>query len=354
MCQYSSVEGFANDWHFVHLGSRAIGGAALVMTEATAVLPGGRISPEDLGLWKDEQIEILALIFRFIETQGAVPGMQLAHAGRKASMAARHGKPRNMWSRRKTAGGRSLRQVRYRFRRTILFQRNLDHSGIERVVRAFADASRRALEAGPKVIEIHAAHGYLLQSFPSPLSNQGTDEYGGSFDNRTRALREVVAAVRTVWPERFPLLVRLSATDWVEGGWDLEQSVMLAPQLQKLDVDLIDCSSGGAVPEAKIPVEPSYQVPFAERIRREAGIRTAAVGMITTSKQADQITRTGQADMVLFARELLREPYWPHRAALALNQNLSVAVQYRRAFPSAQRSAGRVSARGSRASSRDV
>ena len=335
MCQYSSVDGFANDWHFVHLGSRAVGGAALVMTEATAVLPEGRISPEDLGLWKDEQIEMLARIFRFIETQGAVPGMQLAHAGRKASTAAPWKTGEHVVA-EKDGGWRPIfAPSPLPFSPDDIVPTELDHAGIERVVRAFADASRRALEAGAKVIEIHAAHGYLLHSFLSPLSNQRTDEYGGSFDNRTRALREVVAAVRTVWPERFPLLVRLSVTDWVEGGWDLEQSVMLAPQLQKLGVDLIDCSSGGAVPGAKIPVGPGYQVPFAERIRHEAGILTAAVGMITTAEQADQIIRTGQADLVFLARELLRDPYWPHRTALALKQNLSVADQYRRAFPSA-------------------
>jgi 2,4-dienoyl-CoA reductase-like NADH-dependent reductase (Old Yellow Enzyme family) len=210
----------------------------------------------------------------------------------------------------------------------------LDHAGIGRVARAFADASRRALEAGAKVIEIHAAHGYLLHSFLSPLSNQRTDEYGGSFDNRTRALREVVAAIRSVWPERLPLLVRLSVTDWVEGGWDLEQSVRLAPQLQKLGVDLVDCSSGGAVPGAKIPVGPGYQVPFAERIRHDAGIMTAAVGMITTPEQADQIILTGQADLVFLAREFLRDPYFALHAAIRLEQPLSVADQYGRAFPS--------------------
>jgi 2,4-dienoyl-CoA reductase-like NADH-dependent reductase (Old Yellow Enzyme family) len=334
MCQYSSVDGFANDWHLVHLGSRAVGGAALVMTEATAVLPEGRISPEDLGLWKDEQIEMLARIFRFIETQGAVPGLQLAHAGRKASTAAPWKTGEHVVA-DKDGGWRPIfAPSPLAFSPGDLVPAELNHAGIERVVHAFADASRRALEAGAKVIEIHAAHGYLLHSFLSPLSNQRTGEYGGSFDNRTRALREVVAAVRTVWPERFPLLVRLSVTDWVEGGWDLEQSVMLAQQLQKLGVDLIDCSSGGAVPGAKIPVGPGYQVPFAERIRHEAGISTAAVGMITTPEQADQIIRTGQADMVFLARELLRDPYWPHRAALALKQDLSVADQYRRAFPS--------------------
>lgn len=335
MCQYSSVDGFANEWHLVHLGSRAVGGAALVLTEATAVLPEGRISPEDLGIWKDEHVEMLTRIFRFIEGQGAVAGMQLAHAGRKASTAApwKTGEPVVA---EKDGGWRPIfAPSPLPFSPDDIVPEELDHGGIKRVVQAFVDAARRALEAGAKVIEIHSAHGYLLHSFLSPLSNQRTDEYGGSFDNRTRALREVVAAVRAVWPERLPLLVRISATDWVEGGWDIEQSVMLARQLQKLGVDLVDCSSGGAVPGAKIPLGPGYQVPFAERIRHEAGILTAAVGMITKPEQADQIIRTGQGDMVFLGRELLRDPYWPHRAALALNQNPSVANQYRRAFPSA-------------------
>lgn len=332
MCQYSSVDGFANDWHLVHLGSRAVGGAALVLTEATAVLAEGRISPEDLGIWKDEHSEMLARIFRFIEAQGAVPGMQLAHAGRKASAAApwKTGEPVVA---EKDGGWRPIfAPSPLPFSPGDIVPEELSHEGIARVVHAFADASLRALEAGAKVIEIHAAHGYLLHSFLSPLSNQRTDEYGGSFENRTRALREVVTAIRAVWPERLPLLVRISATDWVEGGWDIEQSVALARQLKTLGVDLVDCSSGGAVPGATIPVGPGYQVPFAERIRAEAGIATAAVGMITTPEQADQIIRTGQADIVFLAREFLRDPNWPLHAALRLKQDLHVADQYRRAF----------------------
>jgi 2,4-dienoyl-CoA reductase-like NADH-dependent reductase (Old Yellow Enzyme family) len=332
MCQYSSVDGFANDWHFVHLGSRAVGGAALVLTEATAVLAEGRISPEDLGIWKDEHSEMLARIFRFIEAQGAVPGMQLAHAGRKASTAASW-KTGEQVVAEKDGGWRPIfAPSPLPFSPGDIVPEELSHEGIARVVRAFADASLRALEAGAKVIEIHAAHGYLLHSFLSPLSNQRTDEYGGSFENRTRALREVVTAIRAVWPERLPLLVRISATDWVEGGWDIEQSVALARQLKTLGVDLVDCSSGGAVPGATIPVGPGYQVPFAERIRAEAGMATAAVGMITTPEQADQIIRTGQADIVFLAREFLRDPYWPLHAALRLKQDLHVADQYRRAF----------------------
>jgi 2,4-dienoyl-CoA reductase-like NADH-dependent reductase (Old Yellow Enzyme family) len=334
MCQYSSVDGFANDWHLVHLGGRAVGGAALVMTEATAVLPEGRISPEDLGLWKDEQIEMLARIFRFVESQGAVPGMQLAHAGRKASTAAPWKTGEHVVA-EKDGGWRPIfAPSPLPFSPDDIVPVELDHGGIEHVVHAFADASRRALQAGAKVIEIHAAHGYLLHSFLSPLSNRRTDEYGGSFHNRTRVLREVVAAIRAVWPKGFPLFVRISATDWVEGGWDIDQSVTLAQHLKKLGVDLIDCSSGGAVPGAKIPVGPGYQVPFAERIRQEAGILTAAVGMITTAEQADQIIRTGQAELVFLARELLRDPYFPLHAALRLQQKLAVADQYRRAFQS--------------------
>jgi len=334
MCQYSSDDGFANDWHFVHLGSRAVGGAALVFTEATAVLPEGRISPEDLGLWKDEHIEMLARIFRFIEGQGAIAGLQLAHAGRKASTAA----PWKIGEHVVAEGDGGWRPIfapsPLPFSPDDIVPEELDHAGIQRVVQAFADAARRAKEAGAKVIEIHAAHGYLLHSFLSPLSNRRTDEYGGSLENRTRALREVVATIRKVWPQRFPLFVRISATDWVEGGWDIEQSVALAKELKTLGVDLIDCSSGGAVPKAKIPIGPGYQVPFAARIRREASIATSAVGLITTPEQADQIIRTGEADMTFLAREFLRDPNFPLHAALALKQHLTVADQYRRAFTS--------------------
>jgi 2,4-dienoyl-CoA reductase-like NADH-dependent reductase (Old Yellow Enzyme family) len=275
---------------------------------------------------------MLARIFRFIEAQGAVPGMQLAHAGRKASTAAPWKTGKDVVA-EKDGGWRPIfAPSPLPFSPGDIVPEELSHEGIARVVRAFADASLRALEAGAKVIEIHAAHGYLLHSFLSPLSNQRTDEYGGSFENRTRALREVVTAIRAVWPERLPLLVRISATDWVEGEWDIEQSVALARQLKTLGVDLVDCSSGGAVPGATIPVGPGYQVPFAERIRAEAGIATAAVGMITTPEQADQIIRTGQADIVFLAREFLRDPYWPLHAAMRLKQDLHVADQYRRAF----------------------
>jgi 2,4-dienoyl-CoA reductase-like NADH-dependent reductase (Old Yellow Enzyme family) len=330
MCEYSSVDGFANDWHFVHLGSRAVGGAALVMTEATAVLPEGRISPQDLGLWKDDHIPMLSRIFRFIEEHGAAPGMQLAHAGRKASTDV-------PWK-----GGRPLTETEGGWRpiyapSPIPFSsasptpEMLDEKGIARVVQAFADAALRAREAGAKVVEIHSAHGYLLHEFLSPLTNQRNDRYGGSFENRTRALREVVAAVRQVWPSGNPLFVRISATDWVEGGWTIDDSVALAAHIKPLGVDLIDCSSGAIVPDVRIPVGPGFQVPFAERIRKETGVLTAAIGMITTPQQADQTIRTGQADLVFLARELLRDPYWPLRAGDELRQEAPWPKQYLRA-----------------------
>ncbi len=331
MCQYSSEDGFANDWHFIHLGSRAVGGAALIMTEATAVLPEGRISPQDLGLWKDDQIEMLAKIFRFLEQHGSIPALQLAHAGRKASTAP-------PWDGggavTESAGGwRPIyAPTAEAFDTDDIVPKALDLAGIQRVVQAFVATAKRAEAAGAKLIEIHAAHGYLLHEFLSPLTNKRTDEYGGSFENRTRALREVTTAVRNAWPERYPLIVRISASDWVEGGWDIEQSIALARELKPLGVDMIDCSSGGAVPRAKIPIGPGYQVPFAERIRREAGIATAAVGMITDAEQADTIITSGQADMVFMAREFLRQPYWPLHAAAELGLEIPSPVQYGRAF----------------------
>jgi len=330
MCEYSSVDGFANDWHFVHLGSRAVGGAAMVMTEASAVLAEGRISPQDLGIWKDEHIPVLARIFRFIEEQGAVPAMQLAHAGRKASTSA-------PWD---GSGALDEKELGWRpivapsalpFSPASITPEPLDEAGIARVVKAFADAARRARQAGAQIVEIHSAHGYLLHEFLSPLSNKRTDAYGGSFENRTRFLREVVQAIRHAWPASLPLFVRISASDWAPGGWTIEDSVCLAKQLQPLGVDLIDCSSGGAVPGVSIPSAPGYQVPFAEQVRKEAGIPTAAVGMITEPEQADQIVRIGQADLVFLARELLRDPYWPLRAADELNRDGPWPKQYVRA-----------------------
>jgi 2,4-dienoyl-CoA reductase-like NADH-dependent reductase (Old Yellow Enzyme family) len=332
MCQYSSTDGYASDWHFVHLGSRAVGGAGLVLTEATAVLPEGRISPQDLGIWKDDHIEPLARIVRFIHEQGSVAGMQLAHAGRKASTyapSAGHGMiPESEGGWKNVVAPSALR-----FTEGYPMPRALYIDEIRNIVSAFAAAARRACEAGFRVIEIHAAHGYLIHEFLSPLSNQRTDAYGGSFENRTRILREVLAAVRDSWPERAPLFVRISATDWVEGGWDIQQSIELARQLKELGADLIDCSSAGNVPHAKIPVGPGYQTQFAEQIRREASTRTGTVGMITSPLQAEHILVTGQADAVIIAREFLRDPHWPLRAARELGQQTSWPVQYLRAAP---------------------
>ena len=331
MCQYSSIDGYANDWHLVHLGSRAVGGAAVVLTEAAAVTTEGRISPDDLGIYRDGHIEMLSRIFRFIEEHGAVPGMQLAHAGRKASTSSPWKGHRPM---SESEGGWSpiFAPSALHFDAGYQTPQELNGDGIRHVVDSFAAAARRVFEAGGKIVEIHAAHGYLLHEFCSPLSNHRTDNYGGSPENRTRIVREVVQAVRGVWPERYPLFVRISATDWADSGWDIEQSVELARQLKPLSVDLIDCSSGGTLPNPTIPLGPGYQVPFAERIRRESGILTAAVGMITEPEQADQIIRSGKADLIVMAREFLRQPYWPLHAARKLKQKLSVPKQYGRAF----------------------
>lgn len=330
MCQYSSTDGLATDWHLVHLGCRAAGGAGAVLTEAAAVLPEGRISPDDLGIWDDRHIAGLARIFQFIESQGAVPGAQLAHAGRKASTYA----PAKGEGPLPAAAGawQPVAPSALPFADNHPVPLALDDQGLQRVIQGFAEASRRLLVAGGKIAEIHAAHGYLLHEFLSPLSNQRTDGYGGSFENRTRLLREVVVAVRRVWPDHLPLFVRISATDWVEGGWNIDESVELARQLKPLGVDIMDCSSGALVPYAKIPAAPGFQVPFADRIRRETGLSTAAVGMITDPAQADQIIRNGEADLVLLGREFLRKPYWPLHAARILKQEVTAPVQYRRAF----------------------
>ena len=319
MCEYSSADGFANDWHFVHLGSRAVGGAGLVFTEATAVTPEGRISPEDLGIWKDEHVETLARIVHFVHEQGSVAGMQLAHAGRKASTY-------RPWSGDglvpEVEGGWSnvLAPSAVAFTGSYPQPREMTAADIANTVAAFAAAAKRALAAGFRVIEIHAAHGYLVHEFLSPLSNQRTDQYGGSFDNRTRVVRDITTAIRRVWPESLPLFMRISSTDWVEGGWDVEQSIELVRQVKPLGVDLVDCSSGGNVATAKIPIGPGYQTHFADRIRREAAVLTGAVGMITDPTQAQHIVFTGQADAVLIAREFLRDPYFPLRAARELGQ----------------------------------
>src|SRR6266853_2670220 len=330
MCQYSSRDGYANDWHFVHLGSRAVGGAGLVLTEATAVLPEGRISPDDLGVWMDEHIEPLARIARFIHEQGSAAGMQLAHAGRKASTY-RPWAGQGMVSENDGGWNNVVAPSALPFADYYPMPQALSIDGIEKIVSAFAAAARRACEAGFDVIEIHAAHGYLIHEFLSPHSNRRTDAYGGSFENRTRILRETVAAVRGAWPERAPLFVRISATDWIDGGWDIQQSVELARHLKELGADLIDCSSGGNVLHAKVPVGPGYQTQFAEQIRREANILTGAVGMITSPIQSEHVIVSGQADAVIIARELLRDPYWPLRAARELEQPTSWPVQYLRA-----------------------
>jgi 2,4-dienoyl-CoA reductase-like NADH-dependent reductase (Old Yellow Enzyme family) len=332
MCQYSSTDGFANDWHLVHLGSRAVGGAAIVFTEAAAVLPEGRISPQDLGIWKEEQIEPLARITRFVRKQGAVPGMQLAHAGRKGSTY-------RPWEKLHGAipesegGWKPVAPSAVAFSDNYPMPSALDERGIGAAVASFAGAARRALDAGFQVIEIHAAHGYLIHEFLSPLSNQRTDHYGGSLENRTRFLREVVSAVRLVWPERLPLFLRISASDWVEGGWDIDQSVELARQVGPLGVDLIDCSSGGNVSSAKIPVRPGYQVPFAQAIRQKTGILTGAVGLITSREQAETILQDGQADLILMAREFLRHPYLPLQAGREAGELVPWPAQYQRAAP---------------------
>lgn len=329
MCEYSSDDGFANDWHLVHLGSRAVGGAGLVLTEAAAVSPEGRISIHDLGIWKKEHIPMLQRITRFIAAQGAVPGIQLAHAGRKASTL-------RPWEGSGTlpadkGGWQAVAPSAIPFNDVYPMPVALTETGIRKVLDDFREAAARALEAGFQVVEIHAAHGYLLHNFLSPLSNQRTDEYGGSFENRIRLLLQTVEAVRTVWPERYPLLVRISATDWAEGGWNLGESVQLAALLGNQGVDLIDCSSGGLAAHQHIKVGPLYQTPFAEKIRKEAGIATGAVGMITTAEEAESIIAEGRADMVLMARELLRSPYFPLHAAHTLEAHIPWPIQYERA-----------------------
>jgi 2,4-dienoyl-CoA reductase-like NADH-dependent reductase (Old Yellow Enzyme family) len=331
MCQYSSTDGFPNDWHMVHLGSRAIGGAGLVFTEAAAVTAEGRISPDDLGIWNDVHIGAFHRVLRFVKGEGSAAGIQLAHAGRKASTY-------RPWSGQgavppEDGGWQPIGPTDQPFAPNFPTPRPMSAADIDGVVDAFRQAARRALLAGFDVVEIHAAHGYLIHEFLSPLSNTRTDEYGGSFDNRVRLCLEVVDAVRTICNDEHPLFVRISATDWVAGGWDVDQSVELARRLQARGVDLIDCSSGGNVARAEIPLGPGYQVPFAERIRREAGVATGAVGLITTPQQADDIVRSGSADCVLLAREMLRNPYWPLHAARELGQEVAWPAQYVRAAP---------------------
>jgi 2,4-dienoyl-CoA reductase-like NADH-dependent reductase (Old Yellow Enzyme family) len=329
MCQYSAGEGFANDWHLVHLGSRAIGGASLIIQEATAVSPEGRISPGDLGIWKDEHIEKLKTINSFIIAHGAIPGIQLAHAGRKAS----HQRP---WDgdkqiKQSEGGWVAVAPSAIPFREGTEVPESLNKAGIQKVIDDFKAGAKRALDAGYKVIEIHAAHGYLINEFYSPLSNHRTDEYGGSFENRIRLLLEITEAVRSVWPDDLPLFIRISSTDWAEGGWTDNDSVKLAEILKTKQVDLIDCSSGGLLPGLKIPLGPGYQVPFAEKLKKETGILTGAVGLITSPEQAEEILSKGEADLILIARESLRDPNFPLTAARELGVDVDWPVQYLRA-----------------------
>jgi 2,4-dienoyl-CoA reductase-like NADH-dependent reductase (Old Yellow Enzyme family) len=330
MCQYSSVDGFANDWHLVHLGSRAVGGAGLVFMEATAVEARGRISPQDQGIWKDEHIEFLTRIAAFIRAQGAAPGIQLAHAGRKAST-------RAPWEGGKfipasEGGWMPVAPSPLPFHPEDPPPHELSKQEIRGVVDAFAAATRRALSAGFQVVEIHGAHGYLAHEFLSPLSNHRTDEYGGTFENRVRFSCEVIEAVRGAWPRELPLFLRISATDWAPGGWTLDDSIELAKQAKAMGVDLIDCSSGGLTLQQKIELGPGYQVPFAAAVRRQAGIMTGAVGMLTTPEQCEEVLRSGQADITLLAREFLRDPYFAGHAAKALGADLKPPKQYLRAW----------------------
>jgi len=335
MCMYSSDDGRANDWHFVHLGARAVGGAGLVIAEATAVEARGRISPQDAGLWNDEQIAPLARINKFVRAHGAVPGVQLAHAGRKAGTARPFPNEPHRGPLDDAHGGwQPVGPSPLAFDDGWRVPDELSRSDIREIQAAFGAAASRALRAGYQFVELHAAHGYLAHSFLSPLSNQRTDEYGGSFENRVRFVVETTRVLRQTWPDELPLGVRLSCSDWADGGWAIEESVELSRLLKAEGVDIVDCSSGGAVPHAKIEIAPGYQVPFAEAIRRDAAIATAAVGLISEPEQADAIIQSGQADLILLGRESLRDPYWPLHAARALGHdpNALAPAQYARAF----------------------
>jgi 2,4-dienoyl-CoA reductase-like NADH-dependent reductase (Old Yellow Enzyme family) len=330
MCQYSAHDGFVNDWHKVHLGSRAAGGAGIVFVEATAVEPRGRISPWDTGIWKQEHVPPLQSIATFVRSQGAAPGIQLAHAGRKASV-------HRPWEGgeqipESEGGWRTIAPSPIPFRESDAPPHALTKTEIHQLIEAFANATRHALAAEFEIVEIHGAHGYLINEFLSPLTNHRMDEYGGTLSNRMRFALEVTEAVRAIWPARLPLFFRISATDWVPGGWTVDDSVELARCLKPLGVDVIDCSSGGSSTLQKIELGPGYQVPFAARIRRQAEIATVAVGMITTAQQANAIVSDGMADIVLLAREFLRDPYFPIHAALELGEKAGVPVQYARAF----------------------
>ncbi len=321
MCQYSSVNGFPNDWHLVHLGSRAVGGAGLIFTEATAVSPEGRISPDDAGIWNDDQANAYKRITSFIKSQNSVPGIQLAHAGRKASTY-------SPWKGSgkvvvENGGWQTIAPSAIPFADNFPHPKEMDDNDIKLVIDQFKEAALRSIEAGFKVIELHFAHGYLVHEFCSPISNQRKDNYGGSLENRCRLAIEITKSVREIIPDGTPLFVRISSTDWVEGGWDIDQSVQLTKWLKEVGVDLIDCSSGGNVPNAKIPASPGYQIPFAEKIKNEVGILTGGVGLITTAEQAEEIISSGRADIVLLAREMLRDPYWALHSAKKLNVDLT-------------------------------
>ncbi len=321
MCQYSSVNGFPNDWHLVHLGSRAVGGAGLIFTEATAVSPEGRISPDDAGIWNDDQANAYKRITSFIKSQNSVPGIQLAHAGRKASTY-------SPWKGSgkvavENGGWQTIAPSAIPFADNFPHPKEMDDNDIKLVIDQFNEAALRSIEAGFKVIELHFAHGYLVHEFCSPISNQRTDKYGGSLENRCRLAIEITKSVREVIPDGTPLFVRISSTDWVQGGWDIDQSVQLTKWLKEVGVDLIDCSSGGNVPNAKIPASPGYQIPFAEKIKNQVGILTGGVGLITTAEQAEEIISSGRADIVLLAREMLRDPYWALHSAKKLNVDLT-------------------------------
>jgi 2,4-dienoyl-CoA reductase-like NADH-dependent reductase (Old Yellow Enzyme family) len=328
MCQYSAPDSIPTDWHYVHLATRAVGGSGIVMTEATAVEQRGRISPWDVGLWNDEQEAAFARITEFVSEQGAIPGVQLAHAGRKAS----HMRP---WEDRKPipvedGGWEIVAPSALPLTETDIIPTELTQDQIGQILKRYKESAARALRAGFKIIEIHAAHGYLLHSFLSPLTNQRNDEYGGSFDNRIRAVLEVAGIVREVWPAELPLFVRISTKDWVEGGWDVPDSIELAKRLGELDVDLIDCSSGGAVPAQQIPIHPGYQVPLAHAVREGADIKTAAVGLISEPVQAEEILANERADLIVIGRMALWSPYWPHHAASELRAEVKLPIQYAR------------------------
>jgi 2,4-dienoyl-CoA reductase-like NADH-dependent reductase (Old Yellow Enzyme family) len=331
MCQYSATDGFASDWHLVHYGSRAVGGSGLIMQEATAVLPEGRITPDDLGLYREEHIEMLQRITAFIHQQGAVAGIQLAHAGRKAGCAIpwKGGKQLS----ENEGGWKTVAPSVIPFNTEDNMPQELDQNGINNVKASFKLASTRAIQAGYNILEIHAAHGYLIHQFLSPLSNHRTDHYGGPFENRIRLLLEIVNAVKSVWPENLPLFVRISATDWWEGGWNIEEALQLASILKKEGVDLVDCSSGGLVPYQQIQLSPGYQVPFSERIKKETGILTSSVGLITEPHQAEDILQKGQADLIMMGRESLRNPYFPLQAAKMMGEDILWPLQYMRAKP---------------------